>query len=617
MQPVIFWFDSPASRFTRYASRSLSWSVFLLFGWNLTADADPPRFVDVTESSGIDFRHIHGGTGERYFVETVGSGCAFLDYDNDGWLDIFAVDGGVLPGYEGKLPRNRLYRNQGDGTFSDVTSSAGVAVTDYGMGCCVGDYDNDGYDDIYVTCYGINSLFRNNGDGTFRDVARLAGVAGDFAWGVGCAFLDYDNDGNLDLYVANYVDYSVFAAYDNLLPYGVPSSSVPTDTKFYPHPGIFPGDFDRLYHNNGDGTFTDVTKSAGVLSPLGRGMGLVCTDYDNDGDVDIYVANDTVADYFYRNRGDGTFEDIALLAGLAYNVEGYPMASMGADFGDYDGDGWQDLVVTHFQWEGVGLYRNEGNGMFSDVSSASGLDRPTYPYVHWGVNFLDYDNDSWPDVYIVNGHALHNANLFGSSYPQPSLLFRNSGKGKYTEVSETSGKALSVPRVSRGATFGDYDNDGDVDIFINNNNSPATLLRNEGGNQNHWLTVKLVGGARGQGEGIGGQGSGVGGQGLEVGGGGGSEIRPPSSESRLSNRSGIGGRVTLWADGQKQVKEVRSGSSYMSHTDFRLHFGIGSVVEVDSLLIRWPSGLVERFESVQADRFLTVREGEAGEESAK
>ncbi len=574
--------------------------------------ADPPRFVDVTALSGIDFRHVHGGTGKKYFVETMGSGCAFFDYNGDGRLDLFAVNGGVLPGYTGARPFNRLYRNdgravgqsgestEGGWTFSDVTRSAGIGVTAYGMGSCVGDYDNDGYDDLYVSCYGPNSLFHNNGDGTFTEVARRAGVSEDSAWSVGCAFLDYDNDGYLDLYVGNYVTYSLTSFFALFRAY---SPSFTTDSAdnalFYPHPDNFKGVSDRLYRNNGDGTFTDVTDRAGVFDPSGKAMGLVCGDYDEDGDVDIFVANDMTPDFLYQNDGEGTFVDVGLLAGVAYSGEGDRQSSMGADFGDYDGDGRMDLVVTHFQLEGAVLYRNEGNGFFTDVTSVSRIKGATLNYVHWGVHFMDYDNDGWRDLFVATGHVLDNAELVGSTHAQPDLLFRNDGKGRFVDVTREVGDDLSTPCASRGAAFGDYDNDGDMDVFVLTMNGPARLLRNEDGNQNHWLSVKLVGGA----EAVQSPESKV--QSPEVLGRGRGD-----SELVLSNRNGIGARVTVWVGGRQQVREVRSGSSYLSQNDFRLHFGLGSAVKADSVVVRWPGGTVDWLQDVAADRQVIVHEGE-------
>ncbi len=551
-----------------------------------TLHAGPPRFVDVTASSGIGFRHIHGGTGKKYFVETMGSGGAFFDYNNDGWLDIFAVNGGVLPGYIGARPLNRLYRNDGNGAFSDVTRSAGIGVTAYGMGSCVGDFDNDGYDDLYVSCYGPNSLFHNNGDGTFTEVARTAGVSGDSVWSVGCAFLDYDADGYLDLYVANYVAFSLSSVSAGLRPYASRvAADLSEDARFYPHPDNFKGVADRLYHNNGDGTFTDVTDRAGILNPSGKGMGMVCGDADGDGDVDIFVANDMTPNFLYRNRGDGTFVEKGLLAGVAYSGAGDLQSSMGADWGDFDRDGRMDLVVTNFGMEGAGLYRNEGSGLFTDISSRSGIRKATFRYVGWGAGFLDYDNDGWSDLLMVHGHVLDNADRVGSVYPQPAVLFRNSGSGRFVDVTREVEDDLSAPFASRGAAFGDYDNDGDVDVFVLTVNGPARLLRNEAGNRNHWLRVKLVGGA-------------------------GQEVERPGRTTLLSNRNGIGARVTVWAGGRQQVGEVKSGSSYLSQNDFRLHFGLGSAVEADSVVIRWPGGIVDRLETLAADGEVVVQEGE-------
>ena len=549
--------------------------------------ADSPRFVDVTASSGIDFRHVHGGTGKKYFVETMGSGVAFLDYNNDGWLDVFAVNGGTLPGYAGPPPRNRLYRNAGGGVFSDVTRFAGVGETAYGMGVCAGDFDNDGYDDLYVTCYGPNSLFRNHGDGTFRDVAAPAGVSGDAVWSVGCSFLDVDSDGLLDLYVANYVDYAIDSQERRLRPYASRSASPSDGERFYPHPDNFKGAADRLYRNNGNGTFTDVTERAGVLNPGGKGMGMACADVDGDNAPDIFVANDMTPNFLYLNRGDGRFVDRGLLSGLGYSGSGDLQSSMGADFGDFNRDGRLDLAVTNFRLEGAGLYRNEGAGLFTDISSISGIRPPTIPHVGWGIGFLDYDNDGWPDLLMVHGHVLDNAHRVGSVYKQPAILFRNTGDGRFVDVTRDVEDGLSIPQPGRGAAFGDYDNDGDVDVFVLSVNGAGRLLRNDAGNGSRWLRVKLVGAAREHSVGS-------------------------TGAPRLSNRNGIGARVTVWAGGRPQVGEVRSGSSYLSQNDFRLHFGLGQAPTVDSLKVRWPGGAVDWIRSISVDREIVVREGETG-----
>lgn len=561
--------------------------LLLLILWSEALRADSPRFVDVTASSGIDFRHVHGGTGKKYFVETMGSGVAFLDYNNDGWLDVFAVNGGTLPGYAGPPPRNRLYRNAGGGVFSDVTRFAGVGETAYGMGVCAGDFDNDGYDDLYVTCYGPNSLFRNHGDGTFRDVAAPAGVSGDAVWSVGCSFLDVDSDGLLDLYVANYVDYAIDSPERRLRPYASRSASPSDGERFYPHPDNFKGAADRLYRNNGNGTFTDVTERAGVLNPGGKGMGMACADVDGDNAPDIFVANDMTPNFLFLNRGDGRFVDRGLLSGLGYSGSGDLQSSMGADFGDFNRDGRLDLAVTNFRLEGAGLYRNEGAGLFTDISSISGIRPPTIPHVGWGIGFLDYDNDGWPDLLMVHGHVLDNAHRVGSVYKQPAILFRNTGDGRFVDVTRDVEDGLSIPQPGRGAAFGDYDNDGDVDVFVLSVNGAGRLLRNDAGNGSRWLRVKLVGAAREH----------------SVGSTG-----APS----LSNRNGIGARVTVWAGGRPQVGEVRSGSSYLSQNDFRLHFGLGQAPTVDSLKVRWPGGAVDWVRSISVDREIVVREGETG-----
>ena len=565
----------------------LPFSFFLLILHAGALYAESPRFVDVTASSGIDFRHVHGGTGEKYFVETMGAGVAFLDYNNDGRLDVFAVNGGTLPGYAGPPPRNRLFRNAGGGRFSDVTRFAGVGQTAYGMGVCAGDVDNDGHDDLYVTCYGPNSLFRNNADGTFRNVAAEAGVAGDAAWSVGCAFLDYDADGFLDLYVANYVDYSIASTETRLRPYVSRSARLSEEGRFYPHPDNFKGAADRLYRNNGDGTFSDVTEPAGVYNPRGKGMGMACADVDGNGFVDVFVANDMTPNFLYLNQGDGRFVEKGLLSGVAYSGSGELQSSMGADFGDFDRDGRLDLAVTNFRLEGAGLFRNEGGALFTDISSISGIRTPTFPHVGWGTGFLDYDNDGWADLLMVHGHVLDNADRAGSVYHQPAILMRNRGDGRFVDVTREVKDDLSAPVPGRGAAFGDYDNDGDVDVFILAVNGTARLLRNEVGNRNRWLRIKLVGAARG-------------------------DRQHPGAAGRVSNRNGIGARVTVWAGGSRQSREVRSGSSYLSQNDFRLHFGLGKHPAADSVTVRWPGGTVDRLGSISADRELVVEEGEAG-----
>jgi hypothetical protein len=555
-------------------------SLFLVMAsWgHVESEGNPvgrPCFADVTEEVGLSFRHVHGGTGKRYFIETMGPGIAFLDYDGDGHLDIYAVNGQYTADTTAVPATNVLYRNNGDGTFADVTQKAGVGDTGYGVGITAADYDNDGDLDMYVTNYGPNVLYRNNGDGTFADVTREAGV-GDGQWGVGCAFLDYDGYGLLDLYVANYVDFSLDAPLKTMTPYMAPGGRIQKGVTAYPHPDNFLGVPDVLYHNNGDGTFTDVTRKAGVFNlDEGKGMGMACGDYDNDGDVDIYVGNDRTPNFLYRNNGGGTFTDMALMAGVGYNEDGKTESSMGVDFGDYDNDGLLDLIVPNFQGETCTLYHNEGNGFFLDVSASSGIGAATRPYVGWGAGFLDYDNDGDLDLFIAAGHVLDNVKLFdaNTSYPQRNFLFQNNGpRGGYTftDVSARAGSGLAVKKPSRGAAFGDYDRDGDVDILVVNCNDSITLLRNDGDHRGHWLGVKTIG--------------------------------------TRSNRDGIGARIRVTAGDLVQIREIKSGGSLYCQSDLRAHFGLGDRMRVDRLEIRWPSGIRQTIENLAVDQVVTVRE---------
>jgi hypothetical protein len=534
------------------------------------------HFIDATAQARIDFRHVNGATGKRHFIETMGPGCAFVDYDNDGKLDIYLVNGHDLEAANRPPATNALYRNRGDGTFTEVTQAAGVGDPGYGMGVTAGDYDNDGDLDLHVTNYGPNVLYRNNGDGTFTDVSQAAGV-GDDRWGVGCAFLDYDNDGNLDLYVANYVDFSLEHPKQTTSYYLPKGQRTVAQVTGYPHPDNFNGVADVLYHNNGDGTFTGVTHQAGVSNP-GKGMGMACGDYDSDGDQDIYVANDLTPNFLYRNNGDGTFADVGLVAGVAYNEDGKTESSMGVDFGDYDRDGNLDLLVTNFQEEGTAVYHNEGNGLFSDESVACGLRTATWSSVGWGGGFLDFDNDGELDVFVATGHVLDNVELFDArtTYAQRNFLFRNNGPGSngrvtFADVSAKAGAGLAVQKPSRGAAFGDYDDDGDVDILVANCNEAPTLLRNDGGNTGHWLRVR--------------------------------------TEGVASNRSGIGARVTVVAGDLVQIREVKSGSSLYSQNDLRVSFGLGSRSKVDRIEVRWPSGTVDSVAEGPANQSLTIKEG--------
>ena len=524
-----------------------------------------PWFTEATAQAGIRFKHSDGRSGQKFFLETLGAGAAWFDYDRDGDLDIYFVNGANLPGAELDVsPSNALYRNNGDMTFTEVTREAKLGDGAYGFGCCVGDYDNDGWRDLYVTNFGANVLYRNNGDGSFSDVTKSAGV-GDEGWGASAAFADYDKDGDLDLFVANYLDYRLE---DNTICYR-------GDLRVYCPPADFTGAADVLYENRGDGTFVDVTRESGVFSSEGKGLGVVWGDYDGDSYPDLFVANDTTADMLYRNNGDGTFMDVALFVGVALGAKGIPMGGMGTSFGDYDNDGRLDIVVTNFQDDPNSLYHGEGDGTFADASYASRLGGVSLPYVGWGVDFVDLDNDGLVDLFVGNGNIYDNVEKFdpGYTYPQRNLIFRNRGDGTLDEISNHCGPGLNLIKVSRGAAFGDYDNDGDIDILITNSNQTPDLLLNESSNQNNWLNLKLVGTA--------------------------------------SNRDAIGARVMLFAPGlEPQLREVKSGSSYLCQSDMRLHFGLGDAPSVTRIEIRWPSGLEETFEGVTPNQFLEIREGE-------
>ena len=549
--------------------------VVIFFTLSVPAFAEV-QFVDATAAAGISFQHVDGRTGEKFLVETLGSGALFFDFDADGALDLYIVNATHIPPPVAEntdqthLPRNKLYWNNGDGTFTDITQKAGVGDIGYGVGCAAADVNNDGYPEIYVTNYGQNRLYHNNGDGTFTDVTQKTGV-GDERWGTSCAFLDYDLDGDVDLYVVNYMNFSVE---ENRWweTRGIRTYCSPTDqiagSRFVSEPDI-------LYRNNGDGTFTNVTEAAGI-SHRALGLAVAVGDYDNDGYPDLHIANDMEADLFYRNNGDGTFTETADLTGTGYDGNGFPGSGMGSAFGDYDNNGYLDLVVSNASSLPVLLYQNESAIFFTDVSFTSGIGAVTLPYFKWAVEFLDYNNDGLLDLYVANGHLQENIALFSDgTYPQSDLLFRNrhgqDGTYYFTDASVEVGLTQLPKRVSRGAAFGDYDNDGDIDIFLNNSNQPATLLRNDGGNSNHWLTIQPIG--------------------------------------TQSNASGIGAKIVLKAGELSLFKEVRSGASYLSQSDLRVHFGLGKNSEVDSLEIHWQGGLTERFINVESNQILRVKEG--------
>jgi hypothetical protein len=579
--------------------------LLLLLHFALPALSDRIQFVEVTKAAGIHFKHYDSRTERRYFVEPLGSGAVFLDYDNDGFQDIYFVNSAPLnpdltKDDQGQVPRNALYRNNGDGTFTDVTEAAGVGDTGYGMGVCAGDYDNDGFVDLYVTNFGANVFYRNNGDGAFTDVTEQTRT-GDARWGASCAFADYDNDGFLDLYVTNYVKYTL--ASDKVC--------VNKGIRSYCDPRLYAGELDILYHNNGDGTFTDVTEAAGLANATGRGLAIVWGDYDNDGDVDLYVANDADRNFLFRNsrgggklvrsyerpplqRGaaatpastDGTFTDVSLIAGVGFSEDGEAENGMGVDFGDYNNDGHLDIIVANFQGQTNTLYRNEGNGLFLDVSYASQTGAISLPYLAWGVNFFDYDHDGYQDLVIANGHLHDNIQAYDAVgiYEQPNLLFHNRKDGTFEEVGVGpnaiftqavplgEGDHRGLEKSSRGLAYADYDNDGDMDLLVTNLHDSPDLLRNDGGNQRPWLILKLIG--------------------------------------TRSNRDAIGARVKVTTGDITQMREVRSGSSYLSQSDMRLHFGLGDHQQVDLIEIQWPSGLKERLEKIQANQVLTLIEGE-------
>lgn len=519
-------------------------------------------FVDRAAAAGIDLVNT-SGTDQTYIVEGMMGGAAFFDYDGDGDVDLYVANGSSFVGSATEIrPANKLYRNDG-GRFVDVTVAAAVGDTSWSMGVAVADYDNDGHVDLYVSNYGRNTLYRNLGDGRFADVTDWAGV-GDKGWGTGVSFGDYDRDGDVDLYVANYVDFS--------LEYESPIPCVWKNIAVYCGPvGLLPG-ADVLYRNNGDGTFSDQTREAGLTTAKFYGMSAIFADYDGDGWPDIFVANDSTPNTLFRNLGNGRFAEEALLAGVAYSGEGVKQGCMGAALGDYNNDGRLDIFVTNFADEYNALYKNDGSGFFTDVSYTSGVGAADRRLVSWGTGFFDMDNDGDKDLFVANGHTYPQADLpaANSQYEQFNSLFENEGNGRFVEVSAGAGSGLALRHVSRGASFADYDDDGDIDIFVLNLNNAPTLLRNETENDNHYLLVRTIG--------------------------------------RQSNRDGIGARLQLRAGGQSQYAEVQSGGSYLSHSDLRVHFGVGENLRVDELEVRWPSGMVQVLRDIDVDQVLIVRE---------
>ena len=523
-----------------------------------------PCFHDATAEAGIAFVHVNGANGQKFVIETIGPGGGFFDYDGDGRLDIYLINGAAVPGTEyDPAPQNALYRNRGDGTFADVTEHAGVGDTSYGMGCAVGDIDNDGDLDLYVTNFGANVLYRNEGDRTFADVTGAAQV-GDEGWGASAAFADIDRDGFVDLYVGNYHNFS----YANHRVCGEGGSGL----QLYCGPEAFDGVTDVLYRNEGDGTFADITTAVGLGSAEGKELGVVFGDVDLDGDPDLYLANDRTLNFLYLNDGTGTFAEEALLAGVAYNEDGDVEAGMGVDMGDYDNDGDPDLFVTNFQWETNTLYKNLGDGTFVDETFPAGLGKDSVAYLAWGTRFFDADNDGDRDLFVANGHLESDVEQYqNATFPQRNQLFLNVGDGRFEEYAEDSG-ALSLKRVSRGAAFGDYDDDGDIDVLVANVAAQPTLMRNDGAD-GHWVRLRL--------------------------------------EGRDSNRAGIGTRVEVASGGQVQTDEVRSGASYLSQSDVQLHFGLGTATSIERVVVYWPSGRVEEYADLGIDQEHLLVEGAA------
>jgi len=524
-----------------------------------------PIFTNISRSAGIDVTPMNGASADKHLAETMGSGALFFDADADGWLDIFVVDGGSLASpAQARNARHRLYRNRGNGAFEDVTATSGIVPHGYGMGTCAADVDNDGLVDLYVTGFEENALYKNVGHGRFRDVTRAAGV-GASQWSTSCAFVDVDRDGFVDLFVTRYVDETVA----NNKYCGDPARRL----RVYCHPLNYQGLTNVLFHNNRNGTFTDVSRAAGLGTLRGNGLGVVAGDYDDDGWPDVFVANDSVPNFLFHNEHDGTFKEVGFLAGVAVANDGKPRAGMGTDFGDYDGDGRLDLAVGNHEFEATSVFRNLGNGLFAHVTNESRVGAPTLPWVTFGLAWFDYDNDGRLDLAAANGHVVDNTAMVraGSKHAQPRLLFHNNGDRTFSDVSRDAGQDFYADRVGRTLVVGDIDNDGDLDILVTNNGQPVELLRN-GSERRNSVIVRLIG--------------------------------------TKSNRDGIGARLRAATGAASQVREVKAGSSYLGQNDTRVHFGLGAAAAIDRLEVRWPSGQIDTVSALAANQIVTVTEGQ-------
>jgi hypothetical protein len=536
-------------------------------GIGATPETSTVQFRDVTQQAGIHFVHNNGAFGKKFLPETMGPGVAFIDYDNDGWPDIFLVNGVDWPGHVLKHSTPKLYHNNHDGTFTEVTHKAGLDVEMFGMGVAVGDYDNDGYDDLFVTAYGQNHLFHNNGNGTFSDVTQKAGLLGPKEFSTSAAWIDYDKDGHLDLVVSNYVQWTpetdLYCTLDG-------------KSKSYCTPESYKGTSVRLWHNRGNGTFEDVTQKAGLGDPTSKTLGIAVLDYDNDGWPDLLFSNDTQPNKLYRNNGNGTFAEKAVVAGIAFSEDGVARAGMGVDAADYDHSGFPSLLITNFANQMLSLYHNEGKGLFVDEAPRSEIGRASLLTLGFGCFFFDYDLDGWPDVLVANGHIDADIQRVQANvkYAMPPHLFRNIGKGKFEEVTKSLGQSFATPRVGRGAAYADFNNDGRLDLLLSTNGGPVYLFRNEAQGSAAWnksLRIKLTG--------------------------------------TKSNRDGIGTTVRLTFGGETQTQMLRSGSSYLSASELVLTFGLAHNDKAETIEIRWPSGQIDRLSNVNAGQTATVTEG--------